>query len=223
MVEYIVVSALCPAGQIHLVLLKIPLFPCRVMKLDVSPQRISSCHAAESGKHLIQSEWHLILICVLLLFILHLSLGSSAIVPDNHAYSGFLPISFEDQSSLSNRVFFSISRISRVCVFWKWGFDDFFEPFFFPSFIWVALHFYNQRQDEAGFTFQPVVPEHKHFIAWGMWVIALGGNIPLSKIRSYLNISGTSSQLSPTEAFIGMYEGAYTVVTFNTILDYRGQ
>jgi hypothetical protein len=56
-----------------------------------------------------------------------------------------------------------------------------------------------------------------------MWVIALGGNIPLSKIRSYLNISGTSSQLSPTEAFIGMYEGAYTVVTFNTILDYRGQ
>lgn len=163
--------------------------------------------------------WSVSFFCLYCICPLGLQLLSLTIMPTQGSYLSLLRTNLH----LSNRVFFSISRISRVCVFWKWGFDDFFEPFFFPSFIWVALHFYNQRQDEAGFTFQPVVPEHKHFIAWGMWVIALGGNIPLSKIRSYLNISGTSSQLSPTEAFIGMYEGAYTVVTFNTILDYRGQ
>lgn len=76
--------------------------------------------------------------------------------------------------------------------------------------------------EEARLTFQAVVLEHKHFIAQGMLVIALGGNIPLSKIRSYLNILGSSSRLSPAEAFICMYGRVYTVVTFDTILDNRG-
>lgn len=185
-----------------------------------SPQRIASYPAGECGKAfdrpwVIFDSGSVSFLCLWF----HLSFGLfPTIITTSGSYLSFL----RTHLYLSSMVFFSISRISRVCVFWKWGFDDFFEPFFLPSHEWPSI-FIIKGRGEAGFTFQPVVPEHKHFIAWGMWVIALGGNIPLSKIRSYLNISGSSSQLSPAEAFIGMYGGAYTVVTFNTILDYRGQ
>lgn len=142
------------------------------------------------------------------------------VVPNNHEHLGFLPLSFEDSSSFIKRGFLSHRQdFKSVCLLKNGVLMSSLSPFSLPSREWPSI-FIIKGRGEAGFTFPP---EHKHFIARGMWVIAVGGNVPLSKIRSYLNISGCSSQLSPAEAFIGMYGGAYTVVTFNTILDYRGQ
>lgn len=163
------------------------------------------------GRPLIESEGHLILV-----------------VCPSFVYDSVCPSGCSQQSwalrvptsLLWGPIFiYHLQDFRSVCLLKNGVLMSSLSPFSLPSREWPSI-FIIKGRGEAGFTFPP---EHKHFIARGMWVIAVGGNVPLSKIRSYLNISGCSSQLSPAEAFIGMYGGAYTVVTFNTILDYRGQ
>lgn len=98
------------------------------------------------GRHLIESEGHLILVvCPSFVYDSICPLGcSQQSWPLRVSYLSLL----RTHLHLSSVGFFSISGISRVCVFWKWGFDVFFEPFL-SSLTWVALHFDNQRQGRS--------------------------------------------------------------------------
>lgn len=193
------------------------------MKLYLRPQRkLHIILLVDLGRRLIESDWHLPLVCAFLLsahaFVLWvlspcsqqswlLRVSSNLFwgpVLIYQAWVSFPFLGFKECMSFENRVVMtSLSLLSSPPPEW-------------PSIFIIKV------KEGARFTLQAVVLEHKHFITWGMLVIALGGNVPLPKIRSYLSISGSSSQLSPAEAFIRMCGRVYTVVTFDTILDNRG-
>lgn len=190
------------------------------MKLYLSPHwKLQVILLGHLRRHLIESAWHLILVCALLLFARPFVLWVlSWCFPQSWLLRFSSNLYWKPILTYQAWVSFPLAGLKECLSVESGVLMTSLCLYSFPT--RMTFHFSNQRQRRQ-IHFQAVVPEHKHLIAWGMLVIALGGNIPLSKIRSYLYISVSTSQLSPAEAFIHMYGRVYTAVTFDTILDNR--